>query len=194
MMDTVAAGNVMQCRRPAERTPAAEFVAGLFGSHDRELRRYLQRMLGSKHAAEELAQETYTKLFRLCRPEEVKCPRALLFDVATKQVIDYLRAERFRKAVLGNGSEINEIADGAVRPEKQAALEEAMAHLKSVIQELGPKYRPVFVLRYVHQMSHQEIADRLNITADAAQQRAVAALAECRSKLAARGIDPLAFD
>jgi DNA-directed RNA polymerase specialized sigma24 family protein len=52
----------------------------------------------------------------------------------------------------------------------------------------------VFVLRYVHQMSHQEIADRLHITVDAAQQRAAAALAECRSKLEARGIDPLTLD
>jgi RNA polymerase sigma factor (sigma-70 family) len=69
-----------------------------------------------------------------------------------------------------------------------------MQHLKKIIQELRPKYRPVFVLRYVHQMSHQEIADRLNISPDAAQQRAAAALTECRDKLAALGIDPLALD
>lgn len=187
-------GNVVRRMKPPQRVEVAEFVTRVFGSHDRQLRRYLHRMLGSKHAAEEVAQDTYTKLFRLCRPEDVKCPRALLFDMATKHAIDYLRAERVRTQVLGSAAEINEIADAAPRPERRAAIEEAMQHLKKIIQELRPKYRPVFVLRYVHQLSHQEIADRLNITADAAQQRAAAALTECRDKLAALGINPLALD
>lgn len=185
-------GNVVRLMKPPERVAA--FVTRVFGSHDAQLRRYLQRMLGSKEAAEEVAQDTYTKLFRLCRPDEVKCPRALLFDMATKRAIDYLRAERARASVLGNPSAMNEISDAAPRPDQQAAIEEAMQHLKTIIQELKPNYRPVFVLRFVHQMSHQEIARRLNISADAAQQRAAAALAECRAKLAALGIDPLAFD
>lgn len=192
-MDTVAMGNVVRLMKP-ERTAIAELVTRLFGSHDLQLRRYLQRMLGSKQAAEEVAQDTYTKLFRLCRPEEVKCPRALLFDMATKRAIDYLRAERLRTEILGNAAEMNEIPDAAARPDRRAAIEEAMLHLKKIIHELRPKYRPVFVLRYVHQMSHQEIADLLNISADAAQQRATAAFAECRSKFAALGIDPLALD
>jgi RNA polymerase sigma factor (sigma-70 family) len=191
-MDTVVMGNVVRLMKPERGI--AEFITRLFGSHDVQLRRYLHRMLGSKEAAEEVAQETYTKLFRLCRPEEVKCPRALLFDMATKQAIDYLRAERLRTQILGSAGEIDEIPDAAARPDRRAAIEEAMAHLKKVIQELRPKYRSVFVLRYVHQMSHQEIASLLNISADAAQQRAAAAFAECRSKFAALGIDPLALD
>ncbi|MET0659943.1 MAG: sigma-70 family RNA polymerase sigma factor [Steroidobacteraceae bacterium] len=193
-MEAIAMGHVVRLMKPTERTAIAEFVTRLFGSHDRQLHRYLYRMLGSKQAAEEVAQDTYTKLFRLCRPEDVKCPRALLFDMATKRAIDYLQAERSRTAMLGNAAEINEVSDAATRPEQQAALDEAMRHLKQIIQELRPKYRPVFVLRYVDQMSHQEIADRLNITTDAAQQRAAAALQECRSKLAALGIGPLALD
>jgi RNA polymerase sigma-70 factor (ECF subfamily) len=193
-MDTVAAGNVIRLMKPTERMGVAEFVTRVFGAHDLELRRYLHRMLGNRQAAEEVAQETYTKLFRLCRPEEVRCPRALLFDMATKQAIDYLRIERQRTAVLGSAAEMNHIPDIGPRPDKQAAAAEAMRHLKQIIQELRPRYRPVFVLRFVHQMSHQEIASRLNISADAAQQRAAAALQECRSKLAALGIDPLALD
>jgi RNA polymerase sigma factor (sigma-70 family) len=124
----------------------------------------------------------------------LKCPRALQFDMATKHAIDYLRAERSRTSVLGSAAAVDEISDAAARPDQQAAIAEAMGHLKKIIEELRPNYRSVFVLRYVQQMSHQEIADRLNITVDAAQQRAVFALAECRSKLAALGIDPLALD
>lgn len=187
-------GHVVRRMKPPERTGVAELVTRLFGAHDQQLRRYLHRMLGSKQAAEEVAQDTYAKLFRLCRPEDVKCPHALLFDMATKRAIDYLRTERVNAAVLGSVAGLDDIADGAARPDRLTAIEEAMAHLQKTIQELRPKYRPVFVLRYVHQMSHQEIAERLNITAAAAQQRSAAALEECRSKLAALGIDPLALD
>ncbi len=187
-------GTVIRRMKPPERIGVAEFVTRLFGSHDRQLHRYLQRMLGSKEAAEEVAQDTYTKLFRSCRPEDVKCPHALLFDTATKQAIDYLRAERRRAAPLGHDAELDEIPDTAPRPDRQAALDQTMQHLKQVIEELRPKYRPVFILRYVHQMSHQEIARRLNNSADSAPPRAVAALEECRSKLAKLGIDPLALD
>jgi RNA polymerase sigma factor (sigma-70 family) len=194
LMDAVAMGNVVRRMMPTERTSVAELVTRLFGSHDAQLRRYLQRMLGSKQAAEEVAQETYTKLFRLCRPEDVRCPRALLFDMATKHAIDYLRAERTRTAVLGSTEEIDQVSDAVARPDHSAAIAQAMGHLRKVIEELRPKYKEVFVLRFVHQMSHQEIADRLDITADAAQQRAATALSECRSKLEALGVDPLALD
>lgn len=191
-METVT-GTVVRGMKPPEPMGVAEFVTRLLGSHDQQLHRYLYRMLGSKQAAEEVAQDTYTKLFRLCRPEQVKCPQALLFDMATKQAIDYMRAERRQSSGLGTTAELNDIPDDAPRPDRQAAIDQVMRHLKKIIGELRPRYRSVFVLRYVHQMSHQEIADRLNITADAAQQRAAAALEECRSKLAALGIDPLAL-
>jgi RNA polymerase sigma factor (sigma-70 family) len=187
-------GTVARRMIPTERTRVTDLVTRLFGSHDGQLRRYLQRMLGSKQAAEEVAQETYTKLFRLCRPDEVKCPRALLFDMATKQAIDYLHAERNRTAVLTSSADMDEVSDRRAHPEREAALAEAMVHLKKVIEKLQPNYRAVFVLRFVHQLSHQEIAQRLSISADAAQQRAAAALAECRSRLHALGVDPLALD
>lgn len=188
-METVARRMI-----PTDRTRVAEFVTRLFGSHDVQLRRYLQRMLGSKQAAEEVAQETYTKLFRLCRPDEVRSPRALLFDMATKQAIDYLHAERNRTAILSSSASMDDVTDLQPRPERAAAVAEAMVHLRKVIEKLQPKYRAVFVLRFIHQMSHQEIAQCLEISADAAQQRAAAALAECRSRLQALGVDPLALD
>lgn len=92
--------------KPPEQAEVAEFVTRLFGAHDHQIRRYLQRLLGSKEAAEEVAQGTYTKLFRLCRPEEVKCPGALLFNMATKEAIDYLRAGRLGTTIVGQVAEI----------------------------------------------------------------------------------------
>ena len=81
--------NILQARGSS-----ADFVSRLSRGHGVQLLRYLERMLGRRDAAEDVAQETYLKLYRLSRPNEVNCPRALLFDVATKLAIDRLRKIR----------------------------------------------------------------------------------------------------
>src|SRR5688500_598308 len=79
---------------------ATDFVSRLVSSHGAQLQRFLVRMLGRADLAEEVAQETYFKLHRLCKPEEVQCPQALLFDVATKLAITRLRRVRAEAAML----------------------------------------------------------------------------------------------
>src|SRR5688572_24090521 len=99
------------------RGDSSEWVSELHKSHGEQLQQFLARMLGDPQAAEELAQETYLKLYRLCRPEEVVCPRALLFDAATKLAISYLRRKRAEKAVAVEESEAQavEVPDDLTR-------------------------------------------------------------------------------
>ena len=83
------------------RGNSAEFVSRLTRAHGAQLQRFLERMLGRKDLAEDVAQEAYLKLYRLSRPDEVTCPRALLFDVATKLAINRLQQQRAEAAVAG---------------------------------------------------------------------------------------------
>ena len=145
-------------------------------------------MLGRKDAAEDVAQEAYLKLYRLSRPNEVNCPRALLFDVATKLAIDRLRKTRAEARSTGAEAEMNDVPDESPRPDRRALLDEAMQRLTHVIEELQPA-EEVFVMRYVTQMPRQEIADKLHITVGAVEQRLTRALTHCRQRLAAHGID-----
>ena len=176
--------NILQARGSA-----ADFVSRLSRAHGAQLLRYLERMLGRKDAAEDVAQETYLKLYRLSRPNEVNCPRALLFDVATKLAIDRLRKTRAEARSTGAEAEMNDVPDESPRPDRRALLDEAMQRLTHVIEELQPSLRQVFVMRYVTQMPRQEIADKLHITVGAVEQRLTRALTHCRQRLAAHGID-----
>ena len=176
--------NILQARGSA-----ADFVSRLSRAHGAQLLRYLERMLGRKDAAEDVAQEAYLKLYRLSRPNEVNCPRALLFDVATKLAIDRLRKSRAEARSTGAEAEMNDVPDEAPRPDRRALLDEAMQRLTHIIEELQPSLRQVFVMRYVTQMPRQEIADKLHITVGAVEQRLTRALTHCRQRLAAHGID-----
>jgi RNA polymerase sigma factor (sigma-70 family) len=176
--------NILQARGSS-----AEFVSRLSRAHGPQLLRFLQRMLGRKDLAEDVAQEAYLKLYRLSRPNEVICPRALLFDVATKLAIDRLRQIRAESQGSGAQVEMNEVPDEAPRPDRRALLDEAMQRLTKVIDELQPSLRQVFIMRFVTQMPRQEIADKLHISIGAVEQRLTRALTHCRQRLAAHGID-----
>jgi RNA polymerase sigma factor (sigma-70 family) len=176
------------------RGNSAEFVSRLTRAHGAQLQRFLERMLGRKDLAEDVAQEAYLKLYRLSRPDEVVCPRALLFDVATKLAINRLRQQRAEAAVAGAAAEMDDVPDDAARPDRRAVLDEAMQRLTEIIEELQPNLRQVFVMRYVTQMPRQQIADQLHITVGAVEQRLTRALTHCRERLAAHGIDWLGID
>ncbi|MEP7242939.1 MAG: RNA polymerase sigma factor [Gammaproteobacteria bacterium] len=177
------------------RGSSAEFVSRLSRAHGTQLLRFLERMLGRRDLAEDVAQEAYLKLYRLIRPDEVNSPRALLFDVATKLAIDRLRQARIEAAaVAGAPSEMNNVPDEAPRPDRRALIDEAMQRLTRIIEDLQPNLRQVFVMRYVTQMPRQEIADELHISVGAVEQRLTRALTVCRERLAAHGIDWLGLD
>ena len=176
--------NILQARGGS-----ADFVSRLSRAHGAQLLRYLERMLGRHEAAEDVAQEAYLKLYRLIRPSEVNCPRALLFDVATKLALDRLRKTRAEARAQDAEAEMNDVPDESPRPDRRALLDEAMQRLTHIIEELQPSLRQVFVMRYVTQMPRQEIADKLHITVGAVEQRLTRALTHCRQRLAAHGID-----
>src|SRR5678815_3858452 len=93
------------------RGSSADFVSRLSRAHGAALLRFLERMLGRKDVAEDVAQEAYLKLYRLSRPDEVNSPRALLFDVATKLAIDRLKRAKVEAAAKDAEAEMNDVAD-----------------------------------------------------------------------------------
>jgi RNA polymerase sigma factor (sigma-70 family) len=178
-----------------QRGTAAEFVSRLSLSHGLQLQRFLMRMLGRKELAEDVAQDAYLKIYRLSRPDEVTCPQALLFDVATKLALTRLKRARAESVITAAEPEgVEAVADASARPDQHAAAAQAMQQLASIVEELSPNLREVFVMRYVKQMPRQEIAEQLDISVGALEQRLTRALAQCRSRMSARGFDWLGAD
>jgi len=173
---------------------ADELVSSLSREDGEQLQRFLTRMLGRRELAEEVAQEAYLKLYRLCRPDEVNCPKALLFDVATKLAITRLKRVRVEASLAATLTETDEVRDQALPPERRAMVDQAMHRLTEAVEALSPNLRKVFVMRYVQQMPRHEIAERLSISVNAVEQRLTRALAQCRHRLAALGIDCLGGD
>ena len=69
----------------------AELVEALCRAHEPQLLQYLTRMLGRTDLAREVIQDTYERIQKIYRPEDVMFPRAMLYKIATNFALMRLR-------------------------------------------------------------------------------------------------------
>jgi RNA polymerase sigma-70 factor (ECF subfamily) len=151
---TIEAG-IRLAGRSAE---GAEFEA-LFLAHYAGICRYLTRLLGSAQEAEDLAQETFVRLFRQ-RPDGGEGRlRPWLYRAATNLAYNALRDDqrRARRQELAaeESSSGDDPAEAALRAEERANVRQALARLAAREAQL-------LMLRYGG-LSYAEIADSLGL-------------------------------
>lgn len=177
--------NVAYLRRDPERDA---FVSGLFEQFHGPLRRFLRRLLPTDADSEDVAQESYLKLYRLSRPAMVRNPRALLFKTATNIALDRLAGMSRASETFVEDWDLDGLPSRLPTPDRSVASEEALASLQRVLEELPPRRRQVIVMHKLMQMTHREIAEELGITRSMVEQHMTRALLHCRRRWAE--IDP----
>jgi RNA polymerase sigma factor (sigma-70 family) len=185
-LDEIDMGEVK--RFPRSGKPE-EFVERLCRTHEAQLLAYLTQMLGRPEVAREVAQDTFERLHRMYRPEQVVFPRAMLFKVATNFALMHLRRRRLESAMITGAVGMEEVPDHRMGPDRQAIADEIGKHLTKVIRELRPNLRNVFVMAHVEGKPRKEIAATLGITEKRVDKRMTKALKACRERLASQGID-----
>jgi len=134
----------------------------------------------SKARAQELMQETFMKTWQyLADGKEVQNIRAFLYQVANNLVIDESRKKK--EASLDAMLE-----DDRFEPPSEAHKDvergATAKELLSAIHSLDPTDREVLTLRYVDDLDPKEIAQILNIQANAVSVRIHRALEKARQK------------
>jgi RNA polymerase sigma factor (sigma-70 family) len=134
----------------------------IYERHAAGLIRRLQRMLGSREAAEDLAQEAFLRLWQKA-PADLNTAEqgAWLQRTATNLALDELRRRRHRDhGQLAEDAVAALTGDGA----EALAVREALARLSA-------HERLLVLLRFQAGLSHAEIAETLAITPEAARKR-----------------------
>ena len=93
-----------------------------------------------------------------------------LFKIATNNSIDFIRKKRLLTTSLDQTSttEDGETSPIAVRdhtpnPEQSIIKEQRAEKIRAAIEQLSPKYRSLIELRYLDELSYEEIAEKLDI-------------------------------
>jgi RNA polymerase sigma-70 factor (ECF subfamily) len=166
-----------------------ECVGELVDLHGEGLMRYLMSILGDRDSAEDVFQDTWVRVIRRIAGFRGDRPFApWLFRIARNRAYDHLRWRRLRGLVRGR----DDAADGA-EPEipTEDAFADRLASRDSaarVLAALSPRLREVLCLRFLHELSYQEIAGVCGVPVGTVKSRLARALeraAEARRALEA---------
>jgi RNA polymerase sigma-70 factor (ECF subfamily) len=122
---------------------------------------YLQRLVHNRSEAEDLAQESFLRLYKMARDGRIRVsdgsPRSLVFRIAHNLAMDYFRKARFH-------------ADMALAPCPPATRNAERALLREQIDlalsELPPDHRAAIMLREFGELSYAEISATLDASLD----------------------------
>jgi RNA polymerase sigma-70 factor (ECF subfamily) len=126
--------------------------------YESKLLRTIYRMVGNRETAEDLAQETFLKVYdRLDRFDASRRFGPWLFQVGVNTAIDWLRRNRQRRSLslteMTRGKSVFDVIDDDPRP--KADLSQEVHH---VLNRIPLKYRTVLMLRDLEGFPCSEVA------------------------------------
>lgn len=140
---------------------------------------FLARMLGSREEAQDLAQETFLRVYgNAARYRGSGRFKSWLFRIAGNQARSRLRRRKVLSWVgLDSGRE--DLPSAEESAERRVEREDEAARVRRAVSKLPARQREAVALREYEGMSYQEIAEAMNTSASAVESllhRAVTAL------------------
>ena len=153
----------------------------------------LMRVVRRAEDAEDLAQETFVRMFRALDRYDPERPfTAWLFTIATRLAIDHLRRRRVQTVSLtvaepGSTEEHElDVMDQGPRPDEVTSNAEEERITQDLIDSLPEHYRIVVLLRHQQDLSYEEIAEALNLPLGTVKARIHRARALLKTRIEGR--------
>ena len=134
------------------------------------------RMCGNPEDAAEAAQETFLAAWQgLVFFRGDASFSTWLYRLASNACVDLLRREGRHRAAAGlslDDEELNlDVPDPARSPQDEAERREMREEIERGLASLSPEHREVLVLREIHQLSYDEIAETLDLDVGTVKSR-----------------------
>ena len=163
--------------------------AALVRRYQRPVIHFCQRMCGSLPDAEDLAQEAFVRLHRhIERLQPNARFSTVMFGIARNLALNYLRDQgrrgRGRTETLEN---LSIALPAGEQPDALARVSEAQALVSAGIEKLSEEHREVLLLRDVHGLDYEAIANVVQCTKGTVKSRLSRAREQLRLVLAEMG-------
>ncbi len=162
----------------------------LYQRYHRGLYGYLLSMLRSHHAAEDLTQDIFVKLFRQIGSYNFQAPFShWLFRMARNLAIDQIRRDKVRLSTsldkeTDGAHPLLERLPGREPSADQGALDkERSGIVLKAVQELPEAFRALVVMREWEDLSYEAISQRLDLSVGTVKSRLFRARALLAKKL-----------
>ena len=155
----------------------SDSVADIYSHHHGWLVGLLRRKLGNADKADDLAQDTYTRLLTARSEELIREPRAYLTTIASRLTAQYFRRLALERAYLDALASMPE--ETVPSPETRMLVVEALTAISRVLDGLSPRVREIFLLAQLDGLSYAEIAGQYNMSVNAVQKSMSRAFQHC---------------
>lgn len=155
--------------------------------HDRTLVAWLTKKFGDADLAQDLAQETYLRIWQYAERREIEHLKPLLFKTAANLAANEFRSRsRWRSSGDGRAdgleaSDIEFVACDAPSPERTTVARAEARSSLNAIRQLPDRQRRAFVMNRFEGKSYPEIAKILNVSVSSIEKYIMSALAALRA-------------
>lgn len=144
------------------------------------------RMCGSEADADEVAQEAFLSAWKALPNFRGESQFSTwLYQLTTHAAIDLMRREK-RQIAAADITEVS-AADPAPSPQQQAEQSEQREIVRDAILQLAPEQREVVVLRFMEELSYEEIGAVLKLPSGTVKSRLNRAKAQLKDILSKSG-------
>ncbi len=164
-------------------------VEAIYLNHQSELQFHLTRIVNCPDIAADLAQESFIIFFREAQKQTIDHPRGFLFRVAKNLAYDHIK----HRKVTEN---YQQTKDQSLLPpsefpsaEKLVSIDERLAAIKRILDELPLRTQEIFILNRVYGMTYAETAMELGISDSAVEKHMAKALLHCRTQFKTHLLD-----
>lgn len=128
----------------------------------------LYRFLGNREEAEDAAQDTFIRAFRYLKSYDTKAKFSnWLFKIATNcayRQLSKIRKQNFESLDdIHTGTRLEEPCDTDSSPEKAVEDVERAGMLQQALEKLPDHYREILILRFMQDLSYNEISEIMEI-------------------------------
>ncbi len=138
---------------------------------------WLNRKLGCRSTAADLAQDTFLRILTKRDLPAIEVPRAYLTTVAHGLMVNMIRRRELESAYLAELALLPE-AD-TPSPETRAIVLETLVKLDAMLDGLAPKVRRAFLLQQLEGLTHAAIAEQLHVSVSSVRQYIAKAMLHC---------------
>jgi RNA polymerase sigma factor (sigma-70 family) len=137
----------------------------------------VQRLVGSRNDAEDLASSAFTELAEIKDHTAIRQPRAFLTTIARRLTFEFWRRRDMERAYL---DELARAAEAqAPSAEELCATLEEIARIEAALNDLPPRARQAFLLSQFEGRGYADIAARLGVSVSMVRKYVAQAMDAC---------------
>lgn len=150
---------------PSTDSGASQALGSMYAQHNPWLVAWLQRRLGNRCDAADLAQDTFTRIWVSAKTqaiEDIQEPRAYLTTVARRLLVNHLERRSLEQAYLASLHLLPQATVLSV--EARAILLETLQELDALLDALPAKVRTAFLMSQLEGLSYEDIAAHMQLS------------------------------